>query len=136
VIELTIKEQKFADFYVETGNAAEAARRAGYSIKNAKHIGNRLLKDSEISIYVSGRLEQMEAARLASMQEVLEFYSAVMRGEIKDQFGLEATIADRLKAADSLMKRFAITNERDSSTLAKLDNLLQQFHDAITDEDA
>ena len=133
---MTIKEQKFADFYVETGNAAEAARRAGYSVKSAKHIGNRLLMDSGIKIYVNARLEQLEAARLASMQEVLEFYTSVMRGEVKDQFGLEATIADRLKAADSLMKRFALTNERNSNTLAKLDNLLQEFHDAITDEDA
>ena len=30
-----------------------------------------------------------------------------MRGEIKDQFGLDASLADRLKAGDSLMKRYS-----------------------------
>ena len=33
------------------------------------------------------------------------FYTQAMRGEVKDQFGIEATLADRMKAADALAKR-------------------------------
>lgn len=44
---------------------------------------------------------------MADADEVLRFYSAVMRGEVKDQFGLDASLTDRLKAGDALMKRYA-----------------------------
>ena len=32
---LTVKQRRFVDAYIETGNAAEAARRAGYKSRNA-----------------------------------------------------------------------------------------------------
>ncbi|MGK5506724.1 terminase small subunit [Brevibacillus formosus] len=32
-MKLTPKQQKFADYYIETGNATEAYRRAGYTGK-------------------------------------------------------------------------------------------------------
>ncbi len=32
---LTVKQKKFVDFYVETGNATESAIRAGYSKRTA-----------------------------------------------------------------------------------------------------
>lgn len=31
---LTVKQQRFVDFYIETGNATEAARKAGYKKPN------------------------------------------------------------------------------------------------------
>ena len=36
---LTPKQQAFADYYLETGNATEAAKRAGYSEQTAGIIG-------------------------------------------------------------------------------------------------
>lgn len=35
----------------------------------------------------------------------MQFFTAVMNGEVKDQFGLESTLADRLKAANELARR-------------------------------
>ena len=32
-------------------------------------------------------------------------YSAIARGDVQDQFGLDASLADRLKALDALAKR-------------------------------
>lgn len=52
-------------------------------------------------------MEEQDAALVADANEVLQFYSAVMRGEVKDQFGIDASLSDRLKAADSLSKRLA-----------------------------
>ena len=76
-------------------------------MKTAPFIGAENLKKPKISAYIKRRIEEQEAARVADANEVLQFYSAVMRGEVKDQFGIDASLSDRLKAADSLAKRLA-----------------------------
>ena len=103
---LTPKQQAFADYYIECGNATEAAKRAGYSEDTARQIGTENLSKPSISEYIAERMEQQNRKRVADANEVIEFYTAVMRGEVKDQFGLDASLSDRLKAGDSLMKRY------------------------------
>ena len=127
---LTPKQKAFADYYIECGNASEAARRAGYSPKTAEKIGSENLQKPEISAYIQERMAQQDASRVASADEVLRFYSSVMRGQEKDAFGLDPSLADRLKAADSLMKRYAIGAEKQKGTLEKLDSLLKEMRDA------
>ena len=127
---LTPKQKAFADYYIECGNASEAARRAGYSPKTAEKIGSENLQKPEISAYIQERMAQQDASRVASADEVLRFYSSVMRGQEKDAFGLDPSLADRLKAADTLMKRNAIGAETQKGTLEKLDSLLKEMHDA------
>ena len=127
---LTPKQKAFADYYIECGNASEAARKAGYSPKTAGAIGEENLKKPEISAYIDERMTKQDAARVASADEVLRFYSSVMRGQEKDAFGLDPSLADRLKAADSLMKRYAIGAEKQKGTLEKLDSLLKEMRDA------
>lgn len=92
---------------MQTGNAAEAARKAGYSAKTARVIGPENLSKPDVLEYIESRRAEMDKRLIADTDEVLKFYSSVMRGEVKDQFGLEASLSDRLKAGDSLMKRFA-----------------------------
>jgi phage terminase small subunit len=130
---LTPMQKAFADYYIECGNASEAARRAGYSTKNANNIAAENLAKPNISAYIQERMAQQDAARVASADEVLRFYSSVMRGQEKDAFGLDPSLADRLKAADSLMKRYAIGAERQKGTMEKLDSLLKEMHDAAVD---
>ena len=127
---LTPKQKAFADYFIECGNASEAARKAGYSLKTAGSIGEENLKKPEINAYIEERMAQQDASRVASADEVLRFYSSVMRGLEKDAFGLDPSLADRLKAADSLMKRYAIGAEKQKGTLEKLDSLLKEMHDA------
>lgn len=103
---LTPKQQAFADYYIECGNATEAAKKAGYSEDTARQIGTENLSKPSISEYIAERMEQQNRKRVADANEVIEFYTAVMRGEVKDQFGLDASLSDRLKAGDSLMKRY------------------------------
>lgn len=134
VLALTPKQQAFADYYIELGNATEAARRAGYSEKTAYSIGCENLTKPEISKYISDRISEQTKARVADANEVIEFYTAVMRGEVKDQFGLDASLADRLKAGDSLMKRYAVGSEKNKNTMEKLDNLLREFRNAVEQE--
>ena len=106
-MKLTPKQKAFADYYIELGNAAEAARKAGYSKNSAYSIGEENLRKPLISAYLRQRMDEQDAKRVATADEVLRFYTSVMRGEERDAFGLDVGMAERLKAADSLMKRFA-----------------------------
>lgn len=112
---LTPKQQAFADYYIECGNATEAAKRAGYSEKTARNIGCENLTKPDISAYIAERMAEEAKKRVADANEVIEFYTAVMRGQVKDQFGLDASLADRLKAGDSLMKRYAAGGSKQGS---------------------
>ena len=133
-MKLTPKQKAFCDYYIQTGNATEAAKKAGYSKKNARIIGAQNLTNLNVSAYISERMAEIDKARVADADEVIRFYTSVMRGEIKDQFGLDASLADRLKAGDSLMKRYAAAADKNKSTMEKLDNLLREFQDAVKSE--
>lgn len=112
---LSEKQKKFADYYIECGNATEAAKRAGYSEKTAYSIGNENLKKPEISAYIAERVKPDEENRIASGDEVMQFLTAVMRGEIKDAFDLPPSLADRKDAAKELAKRTVDVEARRAS---------------------
>lgn len=107
---LTEKQKRFIDYYIETGNATESARKAGYSKKTAKNIGAENL--TKLNIYIQKKLEQKENNRIASQDEVLEYLTRVMRGEEKDQFNLDASLQDRTKCAELLGKRYGTFKEK------------------------
>lgn len=111
---LNERQKAFADYYIQTGNATEAAIKAGYSEKTARSIGAENLTKPDISDYIRERLDEQSNKRVADANEVIEFYTAVMRGEVKDQFGLDASLSDRLKAGDALMKRYNAIKETES----------------------
>ena len=101
------RQKAFADYYIECGNSTEAARKAGYSEKASRFIGSENLTKPNISAYIAEHMQAQNEARVASADEVLQFFSSVMRGEVKDQFGLDAALSDRLNAGKELMKRYA-----------------------------
>lgn len=113
---LTPKQKKFCEYYIQSGNAADAARKAGYSPKTADAIGRENLRKPTISAYIRERMDDQDKELIADADEVLRFYSDVMRGKIKDQFGLDASLSDRLKAGDSLMKRYAAGGSKKNET--------------------
>lgn len=133
-MKLTPKQKKFAEYYIQSGNATEAAKKAGYSTMTARQIGAENLAKPSISAYIAQRMGSLDSKLIAEADEVLKFYTAVMRGEVKDQFGLEASLSDRLKAGDSLMKRYAAASEKNRDTMEKLDGLLKEFQDAVKSE--
>lgn len=102
---LTPNEAKFIDLYIETGNARQSVIEAGYQTKSPGQYAQSLLKKDYISKEIDYRLQQLEDAKIASAEEILKFYTAVMRGEEKDQFDLEVPMSERLKAANELAKR-------------------------------
>lgn len=103
--ELTLKEYKFIDHYIETGNVSQSVIQAGYESKAPSGYGNEILHKPYISSEVEWRMTQEHSNRIASGQEVMEFFTKVMNGEVKDQFELDAPLSERLKAANELAKR-------------------------------
>ena len=133
---MNARQKAFADYYIECGNATEAAVKAGYSKKTARSIGQENLTKPAISNYIGERLAEQSKQRIASADEVMQFYSDVIRGKIKDQFGLDASLNDRIKAADSLMKRYNIADDKLRATQEKLEAVLKGLHDASMDRQA
>ena len=80
--------------------------------KSARQIATENLSKPSISAYIAKRKKQIEDSRIANIKEVLEFYSSVLRGEIKDQFDMDASLSDRLAAGRELMKRYEKADEQ------------------------
>lgn len=114
-MKLTPKQKAFCDYYIQTGNASEAARKAGYSEKTAPFIGAENLKKPKISAYIAERLAESDKKRIADADEVMRFYTSVMRGEVKDQFGLDVSVSDKIKAGVELMKRHVAAEGKGST---------------------
>ena len=82
---LTAKQQKFADYYIELGNAAEAARKAGYSKRTARFVGAENLTKPNIKKYIDTRLNELASERVATQQEILEFLTRLVRRQEMEQ---------------------------------------------------
>ena len=91
---LTVKQEKFVDFYVETGNATESAIRAGYSKRTAAVIGQENLRKPYIRKAIAARLKELESKRVATAKEVMEFLTSTMRGEIKEEVVVSDFLGD------------------------------------------
>lgn len=109
---LTDKQLLFATEYIKTANATQAALKAGYSENSARQQGSRLLSNANVSQYIQQHMERKNKSTIATADEVLEYLTKVMNGEEKDAFGLDASIADRTKAAELLGKRHMLFTEK------------------------
>jgi len=89
---LTYKQQKFVDVYV--GNATQAAKKAGYSIKTAYSAGQRLLKNVDIQKAVKLR-NNGSGRKIADRLARQKFWTDIMLDP-------EAAPRDRLKASELL----------------------------------
>ena len=126
---LTIKEKAFCREYVKSGNGLQSIKKAGYKYKTDNACSNAaslLLKKPEIQAEISRLMEKREDHTIMTGKEVMEFFTRVANGEIKDQFGLDASLNDRLKAAQEIAKRTVDIDNRmkgipDSNVSIKLD---------------
>ena len=123
---LTEKQKRFIDYYIETGNATEAARRAGYSEKTAKQIGSENL--TKLDFFIKERLKELEDKRIAKAEEVLKHLTAAMRGEIEEEVVVvegigegesrarvlkkQISAKERIKAAELLGKRYSLFTDK------------------------
>lgn len=150
-MKLTEKQRRFVDYYVETGNASEAARRAGYSKKTAGWIGQENLQKPAIKAAIDARLRELEDKRIAKADEVMQFLTSTLRGEVKEErvvvegtgegrsdariITVQVSARDRLEAAKSLLKRYPMQLDAKEQKL-KLQKLEAEIRAAeLVDDD-
>lgn len=80
-MKLTIKQQKFADEYIISGNASQVAIKAGYSKQIAASVGAENLRKLYIRDYIQTRIESLENEKLMSVKEALILSASIARGE-------------------------------------------------------
>lgn len=139
-MKLTEKQKRFADYYIESGNATESAIKAKYSKKTAKEIGSENLTKPHISEYINKRLAEMDSKRVMGATEALQMLTSIARGEIFDEVIIpshdsltgyirtekRADIKDRLKAVESILKRYP-NSKREELQNALIENQIEQI---------
>lgn len=127
---LTIKQKKFADEYIISGNATEAAIKAGYSRTSARFVGAENLTKPNIKFYIDSRLEEINNNKIAKADEVLQVFTAILRGErfeIKQEISpltgevvelkQPPAIKEVIRAGSELMKRYPTAAESEKIKL-------------------
>ena len=110
---LTQKQRRFIDEYIISGNATQAAIKAGYSKKTARKIGQENLTKPDIKAAIEKRNAEIQSKKTADMTEVMEYLTSVMRGEQTESVAtskgvysnVEVSAKDRIKAAELIGKR-------------------------------
>ena len=118
---LTIKQKKFADEYIISGNASEAALKAGY--KNEVS-GRENLQKPTVKSYIEERMKELDEESIADQKEVLQYLTRVMRGKETEEVlasvgnfeqeikNISVGAKDRIKAAELIGKRYSLWTDR------------------------
>ena len=120
---LNPRQKKFAEYYAQSGNAAESARKAGYSETYAEHRTDEMLRNVEISAYIKELSEKAKDERILSAKD-----RQVMLSDIARNTGNEPS--DRIKAVDTLNKmtgEYTVKVDTTVRTSQKLADVLSQL---------
>lgn len=125
---LTVAEQHFLANYIRLGSLVDAVDATpeidteGKTRNAMSQIGQALINKVNVLAEYERLVEEARQETLASATEVMEYFTSVMRGEIKDQFGLDASLAERTKAAQELAKRtIDIENRKQGNADAQIE---------------
>lgn len=95
--ELNARQRKFAEYYAQSGNAAESAVKAGYSAKYANTNASKLLQNTTIANYIKELSEKLKDERIMTAKDRQVLLSNIARDD-------ENEPNDRIKAVDTLNK--------------------------------
>lgn len=102
---MTERQRKFAEYYVQCGNATQSAVKAGYSEKFANTNAAKLLQNTTVAAYIKQLSEAAQTARIMTARDRQELLSDIARGE-------DNAAADRIRAVDTLNKMTGSTPQR------------------------
>lgn len=94
---MNARQKKFAEYYVQCGNGAQAARLAGYKSSYAEHRTDEMLRNVEIAEYIRELNEKARDERIMTAKDRQVLLSDIARDN-------ENSPADRIRAADTLNK--------------------------------
>ena len=135
---LTQKQRRFIDEYIISGNATQAAIKAGYSKKTAAVTATENLRKPNIKAEIQARNAEIQSEKTADMTEVMEYLTSVMRGEQTESVatskgvfsGVEVSAKDRIKAAELIGKRNgAWTDKKELTGDLKIDIGMGDYDD-------
>lgn len=137
------RQKKFADEYIISGVAYNAALKAGYSEKYAKARSHLLLENVGIKTYIDERLKELEKEKIAKQDEVMQVFTSILRQELMEEvIELNAmtgqfvktkkppSIAEVIKAGSELMKRYPTTKQAEKLEL-EIKKLKEQLDSGI-----
>lgn len=104
---ISAKEELFIQNIVKGKTPTEAAKAIGSPGKGAQMIAKKAVAEE-----IDYRFGLMKDESIATGKEIMQYYTRVMRGEEKDQFGLDAPLGERTSAARELMKRVVEIEEK------------------------
>lgn len=144
---MTERQKIFADHYIISLNATEAYKKAYpkiKSIKTAEVNGSKLLRNTKVREYIDEQLEKLKSERVADQQEVLEFLTAVMRGEVTEPLLVldgegtqrvvqaKPSVATRRASAVDLGKRYGLFVDKQEITQRVVEIELGNWDDEET----
>lgn len=144
---MTERQKIFADHYIISLNATESYKKAYPKIKNIKTAevnGSKLLRNTKVKAYIDERLEKLKSERVADQQEVLEFLTAVMRGEVTEPLLVldgegtqkvvqaKPSVATRRASAVDLGKRYGLFVDKQEITQRVVEIELGNWDDEET----
>lgn len=102
---MTEKQKRFCDEYLIDLNATQASIRAGYSVKTARQIGKENLMKPYIKKYIDERLKEKKSQLIATQDEILRYYTSVLRGESESEVVVVEGEGDGFSSARKIMKK-------------------------------
>lgn len=123
---LNIRQKKFAEFYAQSGNAADSAIQAGYSEKFAGQNADKLLKNTNILEYIKELTEKLKDERILSAKDRQMLLSDIANDKTEET-------SDRIRAIDTLNKmtgeylnKVEVSGSLQAET-SRLDDIIKQM---------
>ena len=110
---LSVRESKFISLFIANGNINKCLGEAKMSMRE-------LAGKDYIADEITWRLNQLKKQSIADGDEILQYLTSVMRGQEKDQFGLDAPLSERTRAAQELAKRIIDIVPEESVTVPEI----------------
>ncbi|MBX0358931.1 terminase small subunit [Halobacillus sp. Nhm2S1] len=149
MVKMTERQRRFADKYIKTGNISQSYKTAYPNVKKdsaARASGSRLLTKANVKFYIDERLKELKKEAIADQDEILQYLTSVMRGEVSDEqllvigdgeFGSEvgrhskrSDTSDRTKAAELLGKRYVMWTDKN-----QVENITPEFIEDVPYDD-
>lgn len=122
-MKLTLKQKKFADEYLISGNATDAAIKAGYAERSARSIGQENLTKPDIKNYIAERRKEIESHKIMDAKEAMQLLTSIARGEEKETVIVstgtevyeerkEADLKTRISAIKEILKRYPFKDDK------------------------